>query len=125
MVYGYPARIPSAFAQEKVPCTFDEYVNDLLTKLVTTQATASANLQQFKLSTKNYYDMDINPKDFIIGEFVYVYNEEAKKLEERWNGPYEIIDVFENYNVEILIDHKKKITKIVHMNRLKLACIRP
>ena len=125
LVYGYPARIPSAFAQEKVPCTFDEYVNDLLTKLVTTQATASANLQQFKLSTKNYYDMDINPKDFIIGEFVYVYNEEAKKLEERWNGPYEIIDVFENYNVEILIDHKKKITKIVHMNRLKLACIRP
>ena len=66
---------------------FDQFVNDLLTKLVTTQATALENLERFRIKTKNTYDKDINPKDFIVGEFVYLHAEEPTKLEERWLGP--------------------------------------
>ena len=125
MVHGYPARIPSEFALEKVPCTFDQYVNELLTKLVTTQATASEKLELFKLKTKNYCDRDINPKDFQVGDIVYLYREDAKKLEERWDGPYEITQVFENSNVEIALNNKRNEVKIAHTNKIKLATIRP
>ena len=73
----------------------------------------------------DYYERNINPKDFQVEDFVYVYSEDVKKLDKRCDGPYEITQVFENSNVEIALNNKRNEVKIVHINRLKLATIRP
>ena len=124
LVFGTPDRIPSEFAKEQIPRTYQDYLDDLLTRLTTTQATAAENLDRSKERAKKYYDRDCNIKDFKIDDSVYIYNEpKPPKFEERWEGPFTVTDVFEESNdVELALEKNK--SKIAHMNRLKLANIR-
>ena len=44
LVFGRKATFPSEFAKQEVPRTFIQYLDQLLTTITTTQATAAANL---------------------------------------------------------------------------------
>lgn len=124
LVYGREAVIPSEFAKEQVPYTFVDLFDDLFQKITTAQATAAENLQLAKERCKYYYDKHIHPQNFAVDEMVYVLkNKKDSKFDPHWMGPYKILQVFNDRNVQIQISPNK--TKVVHSNKLKLACIRP
>ena len=55
--------------------------------------------------------------------YIYIYKErKTSKFDSSWSGPYKIVRMFDDLNAEIAIGVGK--TKIVHTNKLKLACIR-
>lgn len=124
LVFDTKAVIPTEFAKQEVPRTFSEHLDDLFFKITTMQATAAANLEKAKQKNKLNYDKNKHPFDFLVGDDIYLLREpKTSKFDSTWLGPYKIIRTFNNLNVEIAIGPNK--TKIVHMNKLKLACIRP
>ena len=71
-----------------------------------------------------YYDRNRNPRAFKVDDDVYLLKEpKTSKFDCNWLGPYKISRVFDDLNVELIIGINKY--KIVHTNKLKLACIRP
>ena len=54
---------------------------------------------------------------------MYILKEPRTKLDCNWVGPYKISRKINDLTVEIMLDSNK--FKIVHTNKLKLACIRP
>lgn len=102
LIFGTKARIPSEFVKEIVPATFIQYLDELLTRLSTTQARAAENLERAKHRSKRYYDKNMNPKQFRVGDDVYLLREpKTSKFDSQWLGPYKITQVFNNTNVEI------------------------
>jgi transposase InsO family protein len=69
------------------------------------------------------YDKKISPKPFREGDYVLIRNDNAKKFEPRWFGPYRVhtCGPFGTYQ---LIDSKERVRKdLVHGDRLKAAKI--
>uniref|UniRef100_A0ABD2W5I8 Reverse transcriptase RNase H-like domain-containing protein n=1 Tax=Trichogramma kaykai TaxID=54128 RepID=A0ABD2W5I8_9HYME len=84
--------------------------------------TAYDNLLESKHRNKKYYDRNLNPVTFKVGDHVFMKKEpKAHKLDDNNVGPFLILRVFDNYNVEIQTG--KNSTKIVHSNRLRLSHI--
>lgn len=124
LVYGREAVIPSEFANEKVPETFNKYLDNLFSRLTYTQSQARQNLENAKNRCKYYYDRHLNPRVFNRTDLVYFYKDaKNSKFDPHWAGPYEVARVFNDLNVEIKTKGTK--TKIVHANKLRLACVRP
>lgn len=123
LIFGRTALVPSEFAEMKVEKTFIKYVDDLLHRLETTQATARQNCIKAKLKYKEIYDKALKEVNFKIGDKVYLLKEpRSQKLDPHWDGVYTIIKLFSDYNAEIDLGDSK--TKIVHLNKLKHAFIR-
>lgn len=123
LVFGVRAVIPSEFAKERVPRTFVQYLDDLFVKITTTQTLAAENSQRAKERNKRYYDREANPRKFDVGDDVYLLKEPRTKLDCNWLGPYKISRAINDLTVEIMLSSDK--FKIVHTNKLKLACITP
>jgi len=72
-----------------------------------------------------YYDRNVNPQEFKVGTNVWLLRgPEPKKLENRYEGPYKVIESINNVgNVRIKINNKKN--KVVHANRLRTSHINP
>ena len=123
LVFGEDPRIPSEFETGEVSITYNEYLDNLLFKIYEAQANARENILQAKLRYKYYYDKKSNPETYEIGEHVYLLKEpRTSKLDDHYEGPYKITNVFNDHNVEIAITQNKR--KIVHKNKLKLAHLR-
>ena len=124
LVFGTKARIPSEFTNEKIEKTFIDYLDSLLTKLVTTQATAAENLEKAKQKNKDYYDQKLNPVNFKVNDLVILQKEPKHgKLDDDGLGPFEITRIFDDLNAEIKLTPTT--FKIVHTNKLKLVSNRP
>ena len=122
LVFGVKAIIPSGFIKHQIPRTFVDYLDNLFSKITTTQALAATNLERAKQRSKLIYDAKINTCKFSVGDDVYLLREpKTSKFDSSWLGPYKILKMFNDLNAEIGIGHNK--TKIVHVNKLKLACI--
>lgn len=123
LVFGVRALIPSEFAKEQISRTFVQHLDELFTKITTTQAKAAENLDRAKERSKMYYDRNRNPREFKVDDDVYLIKEpKTSKFDYNWLGPYKISRVFDDLNVELILGINKY--KIVHTNKLKLACIR-
>ena len=84
---------------------------------------ARRNLIESKEKSKANYDKKINPKTFKKGDYVFLQKgPKAKKLEDQFSGPYEIVEVLGKGNVKIKM---KKDAKVVHENRLKHSYMAP
>ena len=89
LIFGTKAIIPSQFSRQEIPRTFVEHLDGLFTKITTRQATAAANLEQAKEKSKLMYDKNVNPRQFIVGDDVYLFREPKKsKFDSSWLGPY-------------------------------------
>ena len=78
---------------------------------------ARENLIPAKEKSKIYYDKKINSLEVKIGDNVFSLKEnEIKKLDNHYTGPYEILEALGKGNVKI--SYKGKPT-VVHINRLK------
>lgn len=123
LVFGTRATIPSEFALEQVPRTFIQYLDDLFTKITTTQIIAAENLNKAKERSKTYYDRTLNTYKFRTDDDVYLLKENKNsKFDCDWLGPYKVRQVISDLTVELDLGNNKY--KIVHTNKLKPACIR-
>ena len=122
VVFGRDARKPSEFAEENVPRTYVQLVNDILQRLIETESMVVARLEAAKRRCKKYYDRKLNERNFEVGQHVYLLVERKNKLDDHYVGPYQINKIFNDLNVELQINLKE--TKIVHMNRIKHAFLR-
>lgn len=64
LIFESVARIPSEFVNERVPRNYNLLLDELLNKLVNTQAMAAARLNIAKERSKQYYDRKLNIQHF-------------------------------------------------------------
>ena len=117
-LFGFTAEIPSSLKREPEPVyNHEKYYYMLKNNLQKVYKLAKENLQKAKEQTKTYYDRNIRPVSFSIGNKVLLKNAAKKgKLSPEWTGPYDVIDVPSDVNTVIQIGKKKR---RVHNNRLK------
>ena len=80
------------------------------------------NVEIYKAKNKAFHDKHINRKTCHVHDKVWVYNYHLKlfpgKLRSRWDGPYEVLEVFDNGSV-LILDPKTKNSFKVNRHRLK------
>lgn len=120
LLYGFVSEIPSNLKTRPTPIyNHDAYYHELRYKLQMSYKYAREKLEKAKAKSKDYYDEHINPKVFKKGQFVWMQNMyRTSKFSAHWVGPYEILEVHNEYNVTCMINRKRK---KVHVNRLKPA----
>lgn len=121
LVFGVLARTPSEIAP--VAPSTDEtcaaYLEALNERLRVIRDSARVHLEQSKIKSKTYYDKLVRPKNFKVGDKVYLLKEPRKgKFDDQYIGPYLIIEILSSTNVKIRIKNRDK---IVHTNKLKPA----
>lgn len=119
LVFGKVARLPT---NEPAPEdlkneSYEEYLTNLYNKLRDAQEAASDNLKTAKERSKRYYDKRSNPRDFKLGDKVFLLKQPTHKLGDQYTGPHEIIEILSNNNVKLSIGAKT--TRIVHTDKLK------
>ena len=122
LVFGKEANIPTTFAREKPPVTYIQYLNDLFRKLHSIHSEAGERINSAKEKSKKYYDQKANPDNFNVGDHIYLLNEPRKtKFDQYYTGPYILEDLIGDVTALIRLGPTK--TKIVHINKLKLAAL--
>jgi hypothetical protein len=131
MLYGYEAAYPTDIMlrhEQREFKTASEYVNDLVTNLVTTHEIARQNLEN--------YDTKIRPRTnnieklphYEIGEKVLIYHPQAKKglsnkLRLKWEGPWVVIKQTSLVNYVVRLErtspNQRQRKMSVHIYRMK------
>ncbi|XP_076384553.1 uncharacterized protein LOC143263569 [Megalopta genalis] len=120
LVFGNLARLPSADSRFTTSDeSYSDYLQNLQEKLSGTINQARQNLDGAKARSKKYYDRKINAQTFVTGDRVYILKEPRKgKFDSEYHGPYEVVGVLSETNVQLKIKGK---IKTVHINKLKHA----
>lgn len=116
LVFGKSAILPSNVNDRIDPLyNFDNYPLELKYRLQVACQDGRNNLIISKNKRKSVYDTKIRPTNYNAGDKVLVKNETGSKLEQLYNGPYEVVK--ENSpNITLKIDNKEV---SVHKNRVK------
>ena len=123
LIFGQKARLPSEFGSKVTEKTYAMYLDDLISKINQTQATARQKLLIAKERSKYYYDQKLNDKTFSVGEEVYLLKEpRVGKFDEQYTGRYKILELIGDRNAKL--DFGGGRFKIVHLDKLKHACVR-
>ena len=123
IVFGRKVRFPTEFADEEVPRTYVDFVDEILNRIVETESLAFVRLEAAKRRCKKYYDRKINERVFEINQYVYVLNDARdNKFEDHYLGPFKITKVIDELNIELQMT--PTVRKIVHVNRVKHAFLR-
>ncbi|CAB0031472.1 unnamed protein product [Trichogramma brassicae] len=127
LVFGRKARIPSEFADKTIAKTFNEYLDETLSKLNTTQAQARENLiAATKERSKYYYDLKSHDREFKEGDYVYLLkNVKASKLDDHYVGPYIINKLIGERNAELQLQSSARGTPNGRANDACVALARP
>lgn len=118
LVYGHKAELPSSLTlPPTVSYNYDDYSNELKARFRHSHQIAKENILKSKETSKTYYDKNINPIKFEVGNLVLVRQEaRPNKLIQIWSGPYPIISIKSAENSEIQLKKRKV---VIHNNRLK------
>lgn len=120
LVFG---RIPNGFKvfntiDEITPLyNVDDYSKEVRYRLEIAFKRARLMLERAKLKQKQFYDRQSREIQLQIGDLVLLKNEVGHKLENRYLGPFTVVELRNNSNVTIE-DNKKK-AQTVHRDRLK------
>lgn len=123
IVFGKLARLPSndPLREGDLVPTYKNYILDLVTRLNGIQKLTYENLLASKNKSKKYYDQSINPKNFKLGDYVFLLSgPKPGKFGNHYSGPHKILEIMGKYNVKI---STQKGSKIVHTNRLRISHI--
>lgn len=93
------------------------YVEELSSNFEEVYSMARENLKASSVHQKKDYDTRVSQSSYRVGELVFKYNDVAKKLQEKWQGPFIISKVLSPVLYEICNKNK---TSIVHHDKLKL-----
>lgn len=123
LLFGRKPNIPGILQKDppEIRYNYDNYVQELQSRLQSCYEIARSNLQAKKERSKEYYDRNTNVPLFVVGEKVLLHDEKVRrgrsaKLSQPWIGPYEIIFV-DGVNITLRLPRNK--TLKVHANRLK------
>lgn len=122
LVFGKIAETPSDDPVRTVESneTYSHYLTMLFDKLRDTQEIARENLRTAKMRSKKYYDRKARPREFKVGDNVYLLREPTKsKLDGQYTGPHKIIETLYNHNVKLEISRGRH--RVVHTDKIKLA----
>ena len=86
-----------------------QYVIELEERLEQTMKLAKESLIKARGKNKAYFDKRSKEKKFKVGEKVLLLLPMAKnKLELKWRGPYEIVEVKEHNNYKLELEQQRK-----------------
>ena len=123
VVFGKLARLPSSdpLRETDLLPTYKGYLIDLVTRLSGIRTLVYDNLIDSKFRSKKYYDRRINPKNFKVGDYVFLLKgPKPKKFGNHYTGPHKILEIISKTNVRISM---QKSSKVVHANRLRVSHI--
>ena len=131
LIYGKPCHLPlelehrAYWASKKLNLSLDQAGKERLLQLEELQELWNESYQNgeiCKAKNKAFHDKHINRKTFYVHDKVWLYNSHLKlfprKLRSRWDGPYEILEVFENRLV-LILDPETENSLKVNGHRLK------
>ena len=122
LVFGCKPNLPTVITSQEGPTyTYDDYLTDLKTKLGNSFETAREHILGYKSHNKFYFDKKARPTIYKIGDKVLLEREfwnldKSKKLQARYEGPYEVVGV---QSPNCTIRYKKNKLLKTHFNRLK------
>lgn len=122
LVFGHKANLPIDFrktSNHEPIYNLEEYYNELKFKLNITNKLARDNLLERKESRQKVVNEKINPIDLRIGDHIYITNENRKKLDPFYLGPY-IVKEINSPNCTIVNENTNKQT-VIHKNRIVKA----
>ena len=115
LIYGKPCHLPvelehrAYWAIQKLNLSLDQAGKDRLLQLQELQELRNESYQNaeiYKAKNKAFHDKHINRKTFHVHDKVWLYNSRLKlclgKLRCRWDGPYEVLEAFDNGSILIL-----------------------
>lgn len=117
LVFGHRAKLPHDFlnsTQQQPIYNIEQYYNEVKFKLFKTNEVARENLLSKK--NKRQSENNLNPITLKIGDTIYITNENRKKLDPFYIGPYIVKEVNEpNCTIANMKTNKQT---IVHKNRI-------
>ena len=121
LIYGKPCHLPvelehrAYWAIKKLNLSLDQAGKERLLQIQELQELRNESYQNAEISkdkNKAYHDKHINRKSFHVHDKVWLYNSHLKlfpkKLRSRWDGPYKILEVYDNGSV-LILDPKTQI----------------
>ena len=117
LIFGKVANLPDEISNrnDNIIYNIDDYAKEVKFRLIKANETAEKLLTNAKKIRKESYDKNSNPIEIKIGDLVYLSNENRKKLDPPYKGPFEVIEL-KGVNTKIRVGNNER---IVHKNRLK------
>ena len=122
LIFGRRANLPSLLTGSNEPMyTYEDYLSELKLRLSQSFNCARENILNHKEKNKVYYDRQSRPVSYNVGDFVLLERQvfasnKSKKLQPRYEGPYEVLSV-ESPNCTIRYKNNKNLK--IHFNRIK------
>lgn len=118
LIFGRTANLPQDIFKNKIELVYniENYYTELKYKLQKSNEIAKERLILEKQKRQAELNKNINPISIDIGDLVYITNENRKKLEPHYIGPF-VIKRVDPCNCKIKNQQTKKQT-IVHKNRI-------
>ena len=128
LLFGRSPRLPldtSLIAPTDLSSSIAEHRKRIVQQIERAQNLARENNQRAQQKMKAYYDKTARMPSFEIGQRVWVYTPRvkrglSKKLAHLWFGPYRIIDKMSPVHFRLRTEENRKVTTMVHANRMKL-----
>ena len=108
LMYGHRPIIPNSIFEDTPGATYPEYIKMLQNRLKYSREKAIENIKQSKNNSKKYYDTRTRPRQYKVGEYVYLKNHLRlrKSLSPIWKGPYKIVKILGNNTLSLLINRR-------------------
>lgn len=129
VLYGREPRLPIDVKllpkeSEDLWSSVFEHRKRIVEKVELAQNIAKENIQRSQQKMKEYYDQKAKMPTFEVGQRVWVYTPKtkkgrSKKLLHNWYGPYRIVEQSSPVHFRLRTDTNKKVTFVVHANRMK------
>jgi hypothetical protein len=120
LLFGRKANIPGTLQQKPQPLyNYESLVHDIKQKFQVAWQQAKERLQVNKIKQCEKVNKTRKCKQYEVGDLVLIYNEQRKKLDPLWKGPYEIKEIKGTNVTLIKIGTTGKKQVEIHVNRTK------
>ena len=100
--------------------SLNEWVQQLKDKMEAMSQLASSRERVAKNKMKSAYDQKAKPRSFDIGSMVLMRVPGLTgKLDDSWEGPYEVVDKISSVNYQLAIPGRTNKARVVHVNMLR------